>query len=213
MIRRSAMLVAAAFVTVAGPCLAQDEVVVAATKPAAPPPAASAAARTETSAATPATDKAQVMAWLSNASQPSLAARAAAEPAPAKKAERQSLVHGSAGVSIGTGGYRSAYATAVMPVGDNGMLGLAVSHTDYGKNAMPYYGYGYGYGRHGYGYGRRGGSSDAFGLSYMSVEDDDPATPDGCAPGFRAADGRYLEPLWVTQMNGGRDCKTSQEQP
>ncbi|MEI9905707.1 MAG: hypothetical protein WDN06_18565 [Asticcacaulis sp.] len=42
----------------------------------------------------------------------------------------RSLVHGSAGVSVGTGGYRSAYVSAVMPVGDNGMLGIAYSQTD-----------------------------------------------------------------------------------
>ncbi len=207
MVRRSVMLVAAAFATMAGSCLAQDEVVVAATKPAAPPPAAGTTAKTETPAATPATDKAQVMAWLSNAAQPSLADRAVSDPAPAQKSERQSLVHGSAGVSIGTGGYRSAYATAVMPVGENGMLGLTVSHADYGKNTVPYYVYGYG--RHGYGYGRRGGSSDAFGLSYMSVEDDAPSTPDGCAPGFRDSDGQYVEPVWVTDLHGGRTCDDS----
>ena len=82
-------------------------------------------------------------------------------------------VHGSASVSVGTGGYRSASVSAVMPVGDNGWLGLAYSQTDFGENgAYPYMyddystGYGYGYGRYGRGGGRA--TSQSFALSYES---------------------------------------------
>jgi hypothetical protein len=115
-------------------------------------------------------------------------------------------VHGSMGVSVGTGGYRSAYASALFPVGENTTVGLAVSQTDFGKHggfyADPYYGGGYGYG--GYGYGRmRGGSQQSVALSVMtglSGRSDD--TPEGCAPGFRAG-GRYVEPLWVQGMRDG----------
>ncbi|MGH1559461.1 hypothetical protein ACRAWD_20765 [Caulobacter segnis] len=70
-------------------------------------------------------------------------------------------IHGSMGVSVGTGGYRSAYASALIPVGETTTVGIAVSQTDFGKRggfyADPYYGGGY-YG--GYGYGRvRDGSA------------------------------------------------------
>ncbi|MDI7775102.1 hypothetical protein [Asticcacaulis sp. EMRT-3] len=125
-----------------------------------------------------------------------------------------SLVHGSAGVSIGTGGYRSAYATAVMPVGDNGILGLAVSQTDYGKNSG--YGYGgYGYGDYGYGgygrygYGRRTGTSTSAAVMLdLSHNRNSATTPEGCAPGFRDGD-RYIEPLWVTRLRGSDSCEST----
>lgn len=50
-------------------------------------------------------------------------------------------VHGEVGVAVGSGGYRSAYAVSVMPVGQTGTLALAVSDTRFGKM-----GGGYGYG-------------------------------------------------------------------
>ena len=115
-------------------------------------------------------------------------------------------VHGSMGVSVGTGGYRSAYATALIPVGENTTVGVAVSKTNYGKHGGwydPYYdgiGYGYGYGP---GYGRaRGGERQSVALSVMSGGRERADTPEGCAPGFRA-DGRYVEPLWVESMRDG----------
>lgn len=122
-------------------------------------------------------------------------------------------VHGSMGVSVGTGGYRSAYASALFPVGENTTVGVAVSKTDFGKHggfyADPYaggpdYGGPYGYGYGGYGYGRlRGGSQQSVALSIMTGgpgRTDD--TPEGCAPGFRTG-GRYVEPLWVAGMRDG----------
>lgn len=120
-------------------------------------------------------------------------------------------VHGSMGVSVGTGGYRSVYATGLFPVGENTTVGVAVSKTDFGKHggyyADPYYGGGYyggGYG--GYGYGRgygRGGSQQSVALSVMSGTGGRSAdTPDGCAPGFRDG-GRYVEPLWVEGLRDG----------
>ena len=119
-------------------------------------------------------------------------------------------IHGSMGVSVGTGGYRSAYASALIPVGENTTVGVAVSKTDSGKHggfyADPYYGYGYGYGGYGYGpgYGRvRGGSQQSVALSVMSgVGGRSSDTPEGCAPGFRDG-GRYVEPLWVEGLRDG----------
>ena len=191
----------------AGSAMAGDqEVVTSSTHK--PLPAAAATTTPVTVAATDTAstklDQDQTIAWLGSRS-------AVADKPVADTPKAESLVHGSAGVSVGTGGYRSAYATAVMPVGDSGMLGIAVSHTDYGKNALPYYGYGYGrdYGRGGWDGYARGGHADSFGLSYMNVGDDDrgPSAPDGCAPGFRDRDGRYVEPVWVTQLNGGKTCE------
>lgn len=124
-------------------------------------------------------------------------------------------VHGSMGVSVGTGGYRSAYASALFPVGESATVGVAVSKTDFGKHggfyADPYYGGGYGYGYGPYGYGRlRGGSQQSIALSIMTAgpgRADD--TPEGCAPGFRTG-GRYVEPLWVAGLrDGAHPCDAS----
>lgn len=51
-------------------------------------------------------------------------------------------VHGEAGFAIGTGGYRSVFGTAVMPLGQDGALALSFENTQ----ANPYY-YGYRRGR------------------------------------------------------------------
>lgn len=135
-------------------------------------------------------------------------------------------MHGEAGVSVGTGGYRSGYVSSLIPIGETGTLGVAVSQTDYGKNGRGYgydyggYGGGYGYdglggrGYDGYGYGYgRGGRSQSIALSLdmrggggRSKSD----TPEGCAPGFRDGD-RYVEPVWVTQMRGdARGCAAAE---
>ncbi len=123
-------------------------------------------------------------------------------------------VHGSMGFSVGTGGYRSGYVSALIPVGESTTVGIAVSKTDCGKRSCydPYYdgagyGYGPGYGYGGYGYGpgygrARGGERQSVALSVMSGGHGRADTPDGCAPGFRA-DGRYVEPLWVEGMRDG----------
>ena len=146
------------------------------------------------------------------------AARLDSAPSVAPDSGRRPI-HGVAGVSIGTGGYSSAYVAADIPVGDRGTLGVAVSETDYGKTNVYYnpgygQGYGQGYGRgYGYGYGgygrgwaggfSRGGKSQSIAVSLdMSGDNHNgPDTPAGCAPGFRD-NGRYVEPVWVTRMRG-----------
>ena len=131
-----------------------------------------------------------------------------------KDGKRQ--VHGEVGVSVGTGGYRSGYVSSLIPIGETGTLGVAVSQTDYGKHG----GYGYGgYGGYGGGYGYgwapRGGTSQSLALSLdmrggggRSKSD----TPEGCAPGFRDGD-RYVEPVWVTEMRGDKSCAAAAERP
>ncbi len=118
-------------------------------------------------------------------------------------------IHGVAGVSVGTGGYSSAYVAAAIPVGDTGTLGVAVSETDYGKNNVYYnpgYGRGYGYGGYGRGWAggfSRGGKSQSIAVSLdMTGAHNGSDTPAGCAPGFRDDNGRYIEPVWVTRMRG-----------
>jgi hypothetical protein len=224
---RAATLGAAALgvtAVLAGPALASsapdDEVI--ATAQAKPTAAALAAAAAQTpapvaaTASRPLTTQEQVAAFL------------AANPAPQyddgprglvpadRDEDGKRKIHGSMGVSVGTGGYRSAYASALIPVGETTTVGIAVSQTNFGKNggyiADPfgygpggyYDGYG-GYG--GYGYGRglraRGGERQSVALSVMSGGPGrGDTTPDGCAPGFRA-DGRYVEPLWVEGMRDG----------
>ncbi len=131
-----------------------------------------------------------------------------------KDGKRQ--VHGEVGVSVGTGGYRSGYVSSLIPIGETGTLGVAVSKTDFGKHdggyGYGYGGYGGGYGGYGgpygYGWGPRGGSSQSLALSLdmrggggRSKSD----TPEGCAPGFRDGE-RYVEPVWVTEMRGDKSC-------
>ncbi|WP_297512223.1 hypothetical protein [uncultured Caulobacter sp.] len=111
-------------------------------------------------------------------------------------------VHGSMGVSVGTGGYRSGYVSALIPVGESATVGVAVSKTEFGKRGgwidPAYDGYGHG---PGYGY-RGGGARQSIALSVMSGARDHADVPPGCAPGFRV-DGRYVEPAWVDGLRDG----------
>ena len=47
-------------------------------------------------------------------------------------------VHGEVGFGIGTGGYRSAFGTAVVPMGD-GVGVFSFDTTNFGSRAAPYY--------------------------------------------------------------------------
>ncbi len=219
----------ATFLAVTSPVMAAgDEVVVAASRPAPlPTEAEQAKAKADiqakaAQASRPLTTEEQVAAWTAHSpkvTRDQTASDDALWPSEDTGGKRQ--VHGEASVTVGSGGYRSAYVSSLIPLGENGTLGIAVSQTDYGKNGGlgygygdPYgyeygdpYGYGYGYGR---GWGRRGGSSQSVALSLdMSAKGRNGAsTPEGCAPGFRDGD-RYVEPVWVTRMNGNRDCETA----
>jgi hypothetical protein len=131
-----------------------------------------------------------------------------------KDGKRQ--VHGEVSVAVGTGGYRSGSVSALIPVGETGTLGVAVGKTDFGKHGgYAYDGYGYGRGGgYGYGWGPRGGTSQSLALS-LDMRDGGRRrsdTPEGCAPGFRDGE-QYVEPLWVTEMRGGRSCAAAAERP
>lgn len=170
--------------------------------------AAQAAPTTVPAPSRPLTTQEQIAAFLAETPAPSYDNGARGLLPADRDEDGKRKVHGSMGVSVGTGGYRSAYASALFPVGENTTVGVAVSKTDFGKHggfyADPYLGGGYGYGYGPYGYGRqRGGSRQSVALSIMTgssgAADD---TPEGCAPGFRAG-GRYVEPLWVEGMRDG----------
>lgn len=84
-------------------------------------------------------------------------------------------IHGQVGVSVGTGGYRSAYAQADIPVGRTGVLSVAVAETRSDPLHGSYPGYGYdplyggaGFGYDGYGRGPGGGLRQSFGLFFQS---------------------------------------------
>lgn len=57
-------------------------------------------------------------------------------------------VHGQVGMAVGTGGYRSAFVQADIPIGETGMLSVAVSESrsDHAYGAYSHYGYGGGFG-------------------------------------------------------------------
>lgn len=73
--------------------------------------------------------------------------------------EGRRQVHGEVAIAVGTGGYRSAYAMSLIPIGETGTLAIAVSES---RNTR-FGGYGYG-GYGGYGAGDR----QSIGLSYSS---------------------------------------------
>lgn len=223
--RHHLAILAFAAAALAGPAFASEDDEVIATAQAKP----SAQALTAT-APVPATPAAPVKQLTT---QEQIAAFIAANPGPAyddgprgvlpadlsedRDENGKRKVHGSMGVSVGSGGYRSVYASGLFPVGENTTVGVAVSKTDFGKRGGgwydPYYGGGYGSGLggpgYGYGYGNgyygrgRGGESQSIALSVMSgTGRSGGGTPDGCAPGFRDG-GRYVEPLWVEGMRDG----------
>lgn len=136
-----------------------------------------------------------------------------------RDADGKRKIHGEMSVSVGTGGYRSASASALIPVGETTTIGVAVSKTDFGRNGVWAYGDGFygngGYG--GYGYGgypmrMRGGQSQSLAVSVMGGSGGrrSSAVPEGCAPGFRDG-GRYVEPLWVGDMrDGAHPCSAAE---
>jgi hypothetical protein len=43
-------------------------------------------------------------------------------------------IHGEVGFTIGSGGYRSAYGTAIVPLKNNGVAIISLGSTDFGRN-------------------------------------------------------------------------------
>ena len=108
-------------------------------------------------------------------------------------------VHGEASVSVGTGGYRAASVSALIPVGENGTVGIAYSQAQGGRG----FGYGQGFGGPGFGGpGMRGGQSQALGLS---LDFRDSKKADACAPAFYDGS-RPVGPVWASEARGGRSA-------
>ena len=127
----------------AGGAQAQEAMATAGATGAAPSDAvASEPAPTPPAAAAPLEDTAaQIQRWIADS--PTNADDRDGQLLDLRREDRQ--MHGEVGVAIGTGGYRSAYITSVMPLGDKGTLALSFSQD---KNARGYYrgAYGYPYG-------------------------------------------------------------------
>ena len=57
---------------------------------------------------------------------------------------RRPEIHGEVGFGIGTGGYRSAFGTAFVPLGDEGLAIISFDSSDFGSSGFPYdYRYGH----------------------------------------------------------------------
>jgi hypothetical protein len=50
-----------------------------------------------------------------------------------KDADPARQVHGEVGFTVGTGGYRSAYGTAIVPLKDDGVAIISLGSTDFGS--------------------------------------------------------------------------------
>jgi hypothetical protein len=56
---------------------------------------------------------------------------------------RDHTIHGEMGVAVGTGGYRSMYGTAIVPLGDSATLGLSFAQEQYNGGRYGRYRNGY----------------------------------------------------------------------
>lgn len=149
-----AALTAAAGLAVASGAWAQEAISTAPVAPSATTPSTVAkVAAPPTSADT----AAQIDSWIKKAPPVDLDDGA---PDGVTTSQAPRKVHGEVGVTVGSGGYRSAYAVSVMPIGETGTLTLAVSEAKGGRRG----GYGYGYGYGGPGFGRFGGDHSSFAL-------------------------------------------------
>jgi hypothetical protein len=92
-------------------------------------------------------------------------------------------IHGEAGVSIGSSGYRSGYITTDIPIGRDSDLGIAVGE----EQIKP---------KH---FGTQTNKTLAISLNIGSG---DLGGTVNCRSPTIAMDGRYLEPLWVSHMRG-----------
>lgn len=171
---------------------ADDEMVVSGPAAAPPPSAVSAAKTTAAGAAKPLTTDEQIKAWINDA--PKLE-RTPATDADSSPAPRQ--VHGSAGVAVGSNGYRSAYVSSLIPVGKDSTLGIAVSQADYGGGTVDH-------GR----FRLPKGHSQSLAVS-LQVGNGQTQVPDGC-PGFME-DGRYIAPVWWSRLHPDQTCTRETE--
>lgn len=116
MFRLMSALVLAAALAPAAPAIAEDVVATGQGALTAPPQTPDTAA--------------QIDAWIKTAPPVKLEDDAPKGVTPGVEPRK---VHGEVGVTIGSGGYRSAYAVSVIPVGETGTVSLAVSKSQGGR--------------------------------------------------------------------------------
>jgi hypothetical protein len=92
-------------------------------------------------------------------------------------------IHGEAGVSIGSNGYRSGYITTDIPIGRDSDLGIAVGESQFKP-------------KH---FGQQ--TSKTLAIS-LNIGAGDLGGTVNCRSPTIPMDGRYLEPLWVSHMRG-----------
>ena len=114
---------------------------------------------------------AQISDYLKEAAQADAAEGARTIQPPA----RDRAIHGEAGFAVGSGGYRSAYGVATMPVGQNGSATVGVADTRYGKNR----------------WGGKGGDSKSL---YLALD----LSKGGSEPTDRCARARADLPVWAS---------------
>lgn len=227
----SGLILATLVVTPLSVCAADDEIV-ATNRPkvALDTPASTASVTPVTAEDTAKATQAQVLSTLDGTRtpdrrQPTSWGRDDEDSGPQKR-----KLHGEAGVSIGTGGYKSAYVATLIPVGETGTLGLAYSQTDHGKNGYVYgdpygYGYGPGYGRYGasaydpygYGYGRgygyaRGGTSKSLSISLDFSDRSKDRDRDEDCDSVRY-EGAMADPIWGGYRPSRRVCTKTTNYP
>jgi hypothetical protein len=78
----------------------------------------------------------QIEAVLAEAAKKREAVRMEAGPDAVEEAPRPQ-VHGEVGISVGTGGYREAFGTAIYPLGDDGVAAISLDFVDWGKRRFP----------------------------------------------------------------------------
>ena len=92
-------------------------------------------------------------------------------------------IHGEAGVSIGSNGYRSGYIATDIPIGKDSDLGIAVGESQIKPKHF-------------------GTQTDKSLAISLNIGSGDLGGTVNCRSPTVAMDGRYLEPVWVSHMRG-----------
>jgi hypothetical protein len=100
-------------------------------------------------------------------------------------------IHGEAGVSVGSSGYRSGYVSADIPIGKDSDLGIAVGESEFKPKHF-------------------GTIKDQSLAISLRIGNGGNSPPPACAGETLPVDGRYLEPLWVAHERGAQLARDQQ---
>ena len=92
-------------------------------------------------------------------------------------------IHGEAGVSFGSNGYRAGYIATDIPIGKDSDLGIAVGESQFKPKHY-------------------GTQTNKFLAISLNIGGGDLGGGVNCRSPTIAMDGRYLEPMWVSHMRG-----------